>query len=255
MFYFLCFTLVLTSPHLIGSQRSGRHTPSGSHLRKSHESFSIQADKKEKTRHNHFIKTAQPYKPKVTSTCLPLYHGFLTFPSSLEFRNVLFIPLLSNWQCWLMEAKWTWILLTNTPMSVYLLAGIVDWAGQEEEQGGHCGHWWSRDSALPLPLQRAAGVGRADEAAEDGSLLLAAWWGVHGQGPGGLQAVPLHGLWGQAEWRGWRHFRRTKGLFQVSGWPWERNQTTLIWSFRKLKGKGIGICLSWLWFWRWSNWE
>uniref|UniRef100_A0A8C7JGX6 non-specific serine/threonine protein kinase n=1 Tax=Oncorhynchus kisutch TaxID=8019 RepID=A0A8C7JGX6_ONCKI len=27
-------------------------------------SFSIQADKKEKTRHNHFIKTAQPYKPK-----------------------------------------------------------------------------------------------------------------------------------------------------------------------------------------------
>uniref|UniRef100_A0A7N8X562 non-specific serine/threonine protein kinase n=1 Tax=Mastacembelus armatus TaxID=205130 RepID=A0A7N8X562_9TELE len=37
---------------------------SGSHLRKSHESFSMQADKKEKTRHNHFIKTAQPYKPK-----------------------------------------------------------------------------------------------------------------------------------------------------------------------------------------------
>lgn len=26
----------------------------------------MQADKKEKTRHNHFIKTAQPYKPKVT---------------------------------------------------------------------------------------------------------------------------------------------------------------------------------------------
>lgn len=25
----------------------------------------MQADKKEKTRHNHFIKTAQPYKPKV----------------------------------------------------------------------------------------------------------------------------------------------------------------------------------------------
>uniref|UniRef100_A0A3P8RLL2 non-specific serine/threonine protein kinase n=1 Tax=Amphiprion percula TaxID=161767 RepID=A0A3P8RLL2_AMPPE len=45
--------------------RSGRHTAGpGSHLRKSHESFSMQADKKEKTRHNHFIKTAQPYKPK-----------------------------------------------------------------------------------------------------------------------------------------------------------------------------------------------
>ncbi|XP_076143884.1 transient receptor potential cation channel subfamily M member 7 isoform X1 [Alosa pseudoharengus] len=50
------------------NRRSGRHTPSGSNLRKSHESFSIQADKKEKTRHNHFIKTAQPYKPKLEST-------------------------------------------------------------------------------------------------------------------------------------------------------------------------------------------
>uniref|UniRef100_A0A6Q2YEH1 non-specific serine/threonine protein kinase n=1 Tax=Esox lucius TaxID=8010 RepID=A0A6Q2YEH1_ESOLU len=47
------------------SRRSGRHSAGpGSHLRKSQESFSIQADKKEKTRHNHFIKTAQPYKPK-----------------------------------------------------------------------------------------------------------------------------------------------------------------------------------------------
>uniref|UniRef100_A0A3Q3VPH4 non-specific serine/threonine protein kinase n=1 Tax=Mola mola TaxID=94237 RepID=A0A3Q3VPH4_MOLML len=46
-------------------RRSGRNTAGpGSHLRKSHESFSMQADKKEKTRHNHFIKTAQPYKPK-----------------------------------------------------------------------------------------------------------------------------------------------------------------------------------------------
>lgn len=44
------------------SRRSGRHTGSSSH-----ESFSIQADKKEKTRHNHFIKTAQPYKPKPDS--------------------------------------------------------------------------------------------------------------------------------------------------------------------------------------------
>ncbi|XP_061879713.1 transient receptor potential cation channel subfamily M member 7-like isoform X1 [Entelurus aequoreus] len=50
------------------SRRSGRHpTGPGSHLRKSHESFSMQADKKEKTRHNHFIKTAQPYKPKLES--------------------------------------------------------------------------------------------------------------------------------------------------------------------------------------------
>ncbi|KAL0154190.1 hypothetical protein M9458_050516, partial [Cirrhinus mrigala] len=44
------------------SRRSGRHTASSSH-----ESFSIQADKKEKTRHNHFINTAQPYKPRLDS--------------------------------------------------------------------------------------------------------------------------------------------------------------------------------------------
>ncbi|XP_072236357.1 transient receptor potential cation channel subfamily M member 7 isoform X1 [Leuresthes tenuis] len=51
------------------SRRSGRHSAGpGSHLRKSHEAFSMQADKKEKTRHNHFIKTAQPYKPKLEST-------------------------------------------------------------------------------------------------------------------------------------------------------------------------------------------
>ncbi|XP_054626160.1 transient receptor potential cation channel subfamily M member 7 isoform X2 [Dunckerocampus dactyliophorus] len=51
------------------SRRSGRHPAGpGCHLRKSHESFSMQADKKEKTRHNHFIKTAQPYKPKLEPT-------------------------------------------------------------------------------------------------------------------------------------------------------------------------------------------
>uniref|UniRef100_A0A672JQM2 non-specific serine/threonine protein kinase n=1 Tax=Salarias fasciatus TaxID=181472 RepID=A0A672JQM2_SALFA len=51
------------------SRRSGRHMAGpGSHLRKNHESFSMQADKKEKTRHNHFIKTAQPYKPKLESS-------------------------------------------------------------------------------------------------------------------------------------------------------------------------------------------
>uniref|UniRef100_A0A673AZX6 non-specific serine/threonine protein kinase n=1 Tax=Sphaeramia orbicularis TaxID=375764 RepID=A0A673AZX6_9TELE len=51
------------------SRRSGRHTAGpGSHMRKSHESFSMQADKREKTRHNQFIKTAQPYKPKLESS-------------------------------------------------------------------------------------------------------------------------------------------------------------------------------------------
>ncbi|XP_028811578.1 transient receptor potential cation channel subfamily M member 7 isoform X2 [Denticeps clupeoides] len=50
------------------NRRSGRQASSGSNLRKNHETFSIQADKKEKTRHNHFIKTAQPYKPKLESS-------------------------------------------------------------------------------------------------------------------------------------------------------------------------------------------
>ncbi|XP_038123665.1 transient receptor potential cation channel subfamily M member 7 isoform X3 [Cyprinodon tularosa] len=51
------------------SRRSGRYGAGpGSHLRKSHETFSMQADKKEKTRHNQFIKTAQPYKPKLQPT-------------------------------------------------------------------------------------------------------------------------------------------------------------------------------------------
>ncbi|KAI4894336.1 hypothetical protein NFI96_025121 [Prochilodus magdalenae] len=50
------------------SRRSGRAPSSGPSLRKNHEAFSIQADKKEKTRHNHFIKTAQPYKPKLESS-------------------------------------------------------------------------------------------------------------------------------------------------------------------------------------------
>ncbi|XP_051918788.1 transient receptor potential cation channel subfamily M member 7 isoform X3 [Hippocampus zosterae] len=51
------------------SRRSGRHLMGpGSHLGKSHESFSMHADKKEKIRHNHFIKTAQPYKRKLEST-------------------------------------------------------------------------------------------------------------------------------------------------------------------------------------------
>ncbi|XP_035252165.1 transient receptor potential cation channel subfamily M member 7-like isoform X5 [Anguilla anguilla] len=51
------------------SRRSGRHiTIGGSHLHKNRESFCIHVDKKEKTRHNHFIKTAQPYKPKPESS-------------------------------------------------------------------------------------------------------------------------------------------------------------------------------------------
>uniref|UniRef100_A0A5F9DB86 non-specific serine/threonine protein kinase n=1 Tax=Oryctolagus cuniculus TaxID=9986 RepID=A0A5F9DB86_RABIT len=48
------------------NRRSGRNTSSSTpQLRKSHESFGNRADKKEKMRHNHFIKTAQPYRPKM----------------------------------------------------------------------------------------------------------------------------------------------------------------------------------------------
>ncbi|KAF1416378.1 Transient receptor potential cation channel subfamily M member 7, partial [Spheniscus magellanicus] len=48
------------------NRRSGRN-PSNTtpQMCKSHDSFGNRADKKEKMRHNHFIKTAQPYKPKI----------------------------------------------------------------------------------------------------------------------------------------------------------------------------------------------
>lgn len=51
---------------LYPEQRPGRHSAPGPHSRRNHETFSMEADKKEKTRHNQFIKTAQPYKPKVS---------------------------------------------------------------------------------------------------------------------------------------------------------------------------------------------
>uniref|UniRef100_UPI00311CE165 Green fluorescent protein,Transient receptor potential cation channel subfamily M member 7 n=1 Tax=Mus musculus TaxID=10090 RepID=UPI00311CE165 len=51
------------------NRRSGRNTSSSTpQLRKSHETFGNRADKKEKMRHNHFIKTAQPYRPKMDAS-------------------------------------------------------------------------------------------------------------------------------------------------------------------------------------------
>ncbi|NXE18709.1 TRPM7 protein, partial [Ardeotis kori] len=47
------------------NRRSGRNPSNTPHMCKSHEPFGNRADKKEKMRHNHFIKTAQPYKPKI----------------------------------------------------------------------------------------------------------------------------------------------------------------------------------------------
>ncbi|KAM9313268.1 transient receptor potential cation channel subfamily M member 7 [Gastrophryne carolinensis] len=53
---------------LAGNRRSGRNTSTNTpQMRKTHESFGSRADKKDKLRHNHFIKTAQPYKPKDAS--------------------------------------------------------------------------------------------------------------------------------------------------------------------------------------------
>ncbi|KAH0619989.1 hypothetical protein JD844_014472 [Phrynosoma platyrhinos] len=51
------------------NRRSGRNAlGSTPQLRKCHEPFGNRVDKKEKMRHNHFIKTAQPYKPKADTT-------------------------------------------------------------------------------------------------------------------------------------------------------------------------------------------
>ncbi|XP_068267039.1 transient receptor potential cation channel subfamily M member 7 [Nyctibius grandis] len=48
------------------NRRSGRNPSNATpQMCKSHESFGNRADKKEKMRHDHFIKTAQPYKPKI----------------------------------------------------------------------------------------------------------------------------------------------------------------------------------------------
>ncbi|NXU56056.1 TRPM7 protein, partial [Turnix velox] len=47
------------------SRRSGRNPSSTTPQMCKSESFGNRADKKEKMRHNHFIKTAQPYKPKI----------------------------------------------------------------------------------------------------------------------------------------------------------------------------------------------
>uniref|UniRef100_A0A8C5TNI3 non-specific serine/threonine protein kinase n=1 Tax=Malurus cyaneus samueli TaxID=2593467 RepID=A0A8C5TNI3_9PASS len=55
----------LSGNNRVTGHLSGRNPSSTTpQMCKSHESFGNRADKKEKMRHNHFIKTAQPYKPK-----------------------------------------------------------------------------------------------------------------------------------------------------------------------------------------------
>ncbi|XP_018432207.1 PREDICTED: transient receptor potential cation channel subfamily M member 7 [Nanorana parkeri] len=62
------FRIIYNNLHA-GNRRSGRTTSSNTpQMRKTHESFGSRSDKKERMRHNHFIKTAQPYKPKDAST-------------------------------------------------------------------------------------------------------------------------------------------------------------------------------------------
>ncbi|XP_075064039.1 transient receptor potential cation channel subfamily M member 7 isoform X2 [Mixophyes fleayi] len=58
------FRIIYNNLHA-GNRRSGRNTSNNTpQMHKSHESFGSRTDKKEKMRHNHFIKTAQPYKLK-----------------------------------------------------------------------------------------------------------------------------------------------------------------------------------------------
>lgn len=151
-------TLLLLYPE----QRSGRHSAPGSHLRRNHETFSMEADKKEKTRHNQFIKTAQPYKPKVSY-----------FQSKRSETSVC-----KESQGWV----WNPPALLSPPFPV----GVHQWPEQKEKQRGDCGHRRPRDTPLSLPFQWAAGVGCSDEEAENVTLLLAAWWREHGKGTGGL---------------------------------------------------------------------
>lgn len=58
-------------------------------------------------------------------------------------------------------------------------------------------------------------MGRPDEAAEDGPVLLAARRGGHGQGPGGLQALQSHGPRASQERHGRRHLSGAKPQLQV----------------------------------------
>lgn len=59
-------------------------------------------------------------------------------------------------------------------------------------------------------------MGCAVEEAENVALLLAARRGEHGEGSGGLQALPIYGLRGQEERRGGRHLRGAQGVLKVS---------------------------------------
>lgn len=152
---------IWTFIYLFSTQRSGRHTAGpGSQLRKNHESFSMQADKKEKTRHNHFIKTAQPYKPKV-----------------YKFENKI--------ECLRLEQP-TAIPFYSSHCSYPLLVAWVFHRNEQKEQRRDCGHRRPRDTAVSIPFQWAACMGCANEEAENGTFLLAAWRGEHGKGIGGL---------------------------------------------------------------------
>ena len=67
-------------------------------------------------------------------------------------------------------------------------------------------------------------MGCADEAPKDGGLPLAAGRGEHGQGPGGMQAVQVHGPRVLRERAGGRHLPGLGQQFKVSVWRERRAQ-------------------------------
>ena len=101
---------------------------------------------------------------------------------------------------------------------------------EEKEKGGGVGHWCGRPGreSIPVPLPRADGVGCADETPKDGGLPLAAGGGEHGQGPGGMQALQVHGPWVLREWAGGRHLPGPGQQLNVSVWRECRAQGELV---------------------------
>lgn len=118
--FFITFQHILTLKKIISShfQRSGRNTSSSTpQLRKSHETFGNRADKKEKMRHNHFIKTAQPYRPKVRfyfvflkkkRFILLIKDGNIIFSKS--FILIFLLISITMWKLWFSE-NWSFVCL------------------------------------------------------------------------------------------------------------------------------------------------
>ena len=66
---------------------------------------------------------------------------------------------------------------------------VVSRPGPDGDHAALPGEHQERGGALPLPLPRPHGLGRAHEAPEDGAVHVAAWRGGHGQGEWGTVIV------------------------------------------------------------------